>query len=79
MKRVIEELLIEHLTCNYEITQPDGTIKKETYKPNIYYHIPNKTLYIKPMLPPYRMVVLKRIIYNEDLPIENIVVGTPEC
>lgn len=79
MKRIIEELLIDYLICDYEIIQPDGTIKKEEFIPNIYYHIPNKTLYIKPSLPPYRMVVLRRLIYNYELPIENIIVGTPEC
>lgn len=75
MKQYIEDLITNALTTIYE---QKGVIDPIIMKPDVEWDEKTKILYIKPYLPTYRMVVLKRLIYNYDMPISNIIVGNPD-
>lgn len=75
MKQMIENIITDGLTITYKVPEALTPI---IWKPDVEYNEEDKTIYIKPSLPPYRMVVLKRLIYNYGMPIDNIIVGTPD-
>lgn len=76
MKQYIENLITDALTTIYE---QKGVIDPIIIKPSVEWNEITKVLYIKTSLPTYRMVVLKRLIYNYEIPVSNIIVGNPEC
>lgn len=76
MKQYIEDLITNTLTTIYE---QEGVIEPIIIKPSVEWNEITKVLYIKTSLPTYRMVVLKRLIYNYEIPVSNIIVGNPEC
>lgn len=76
MKQYIEDLITNALTTIYE---QEGVIDQIIIKPSVEWNEITKVLYIKSSIPTYRMVVLKRLIYNYEIPVSNIIVGNSEC
>lgn len=76
MKQYIEEKLIDELTIKRRWLDTEMT---ETIKQDIEYIEETKDIVIHNDIAPYILVCLKRLIYMYGLPVNNIIVGTPEC
>ena len=75
MKRYIEDFITDKLTTIYEIK---GQLTPIINKPSVVWDEKTKVLYIKPSIPTYRILILKRIISNYEIPVSNIIIGYPE-
>lgn len=74
MKQYIEHLIRKYLTSEYYIKgQPDPIAECPSFEYNEY----TQTIKFYSNIPPYKMVILRRIIKAYEIPIENIIVGTP--
>lgn len=74
MKQYIESIIRRYITTTYYI---DGKNEPIVECPYFEYNEYIKTLFIKPSIPTYKMAILKKVIKEYEIPIENIIVGTP--